>query len=53
MRPQEVRRCPLCGCAMRPVEGSQRTGRDRVFFMLRCPRCLHEEQDWYERRLAR
>lgn len=50
MREFEVRRCPHCRRIMRVVDGSQRTFRDKTYFMLRCDWCGHEEQDWHERR---
>lgn len=50
MRQHEVRRCPKCNHVLRVVDGSQRTFKDKVYFILRCDWCGHEEQDWHERR---
>ena len=50
MREFEVRRCPKCGCRLRVVDGSQQTVRDKVWFTLLCPACLHKERDWYNRK---
>ena len=50
MRTGEVRRCPLCGAVMRPVPGTDRTWRDKVWFRLGCAACGHEEMEWTSRR---
>lgn len=50
MKISKSRYCPLCGNLMKVVEGSQRTTPDKVYFVLRCPTCGHEDTDWHERR---
>ena len=38
-----ARVCPRCGGHMRAREGGDRTICGRVYFVMECPRCLHEE----------
>lgn len=46
MRLCERRLCPKCGTTMRIREGTDRTERDRVWFVMRCYRCGHSEMEW-------
>ncbi len=50
MKEFETRKCDRCGHVMQPVDGSDRTMRDKVWFNLRCPWCGHVEVDWYVRK---
>lgn len=45
-----MRVCPKCGAAMRPVPGSDRTWRERVWFRMGCDACGHVEMEWTTRR---
>jgi len=37
-----AKKCPACGRPMRLVDGSQRTTRTAVYYLLRCESCLLE-----------
>ncbi len=50
MRAHEQRTCPKCGGRMRPVHGSDKTVRDKVWFLLRCQTCGHKQMEWATKR---
>ena len=56
MRAHEQRTCPKCGDRMRPVHGSDKTVRDRVWFLLRCQTCgrvvMLDRESFLKRRKA-
>ena len=50
MRAHEERRCPNCDTRMRVVQGSDRTMREKVWFIMRCPVCGHTQMEWATKR---
>lgn len=48
-----MRVCPACGHRMRVVDGSQRTTRTAIYYLVRCENCLLELNGCKPRRSRR